>query len=185
MHAFRYLVALISFTALFLVTSTNCASLSSPLEVRTQPKKEIETEGQVEVTISVPEFIKEFEKLNEHQQKTVLDFFKEHTKLLDFLGKMIFHIFHQTFVFLVVRLRHHIKIALNHHKVVDHHHRNGIVQSTITRNQKVLTRIAQSHHPNHQFASHGKKAFITSSRNMNIFEFRKLRDAWIIWIIST
>lgn len=97
MVAFRYLVALISFAAFFLVTSTNCASLSSPMEVRTPPKKEIETEGQVEVTISIPEFIKEFEKLNEHQQRTVLDFFKEHTKPFGFSWEECFPYFSSNF----------------------------------------------------------------------------------------
>ncbi|PWN31863.1 uncharacterized protein FA14DRAFT_182650 [Meira miltonrushii] len=92
MLVFRSL-AVICFTTLFLMmTSTNAASLATPLDRRTS-LKEIEKGGLVNVTISIPEFIHEFEKLNESQQKQVLEFFTYNTKPFGFSWKECFPYF--------------------------------------------------------------------------------------------
>ena len=82
MFTFRRL-ALLCFTALFLLISMNRGNWASPVNYHPTPEQ-IEKEGQVNVTISIPDFIHEFEKLNEFQQKLALEFLKDHTKPFGF-----------------------------------------------------------------------------------------------------
>lgn len=90
MNAFR-LLALFFFATVYLMANTKSASLTQSTNWRLAEK--VEKYGQVNVTISIPEFIQEFEKLEKYEQKMVLEFFEQHTKPFGFSWKECFPYF--------------------------------------------------------------------------------------------